>query len=284
LHGQTIHFLPKHSNCKSAIEFFTHQNLSVLEILNVPSTIKDLINTDIFKVFSDEFKEHNLFAVDCVNVGNFLRHSSSNDQNNEVVDDYILKEMNSRSSRFDVGSISSINPTGNRDVVYVLKGEDNNHEYKTNSGLSHFMEPLGYPLFFTCGEFGWSWKVDRKIIDFRSYLCSKIFMPEKNIKNEWILLPNKKKIKMLKVNRFNILCKLTQQYMCDMISRLEDFQLKFIEKKNNQLFGNNEIIESITETDFLGDNSKISNNGKYNKNKNFSEIVKFVRLHNFNNY
>ena len=49
------------------------------------------------------------------------------------MDDYILKEMNSRSSRFDVGSISSINPTGNRDVVYVLKGEDNNREYKTNS-------------------------------------------------------------------------------------------------------------------------------------------------------
>ena len=81
-----------------------------------------MINTDIFKVFSDEFKEHNLFAVDCVNVGNFLRQSSCNDQDNEVVDDYILKEMNSRSSRFDVGSISSINPTGNRDVVYVLKG------------------------------------------------------------------------------------------------------------------------------------------------------------------
>ena len=231
MHGQTIHFLPKHSNCKSAIEFFTHQNLSVSEILNVPSTIKDLINTDIFKVFSDEFKEHNLFAVDCVNVGNFLRHSSSNDQNNEVVDDYILKEMNSRSSRFDVGSVSSINPTGNRDVVYVLKGEDNNREYKTNSGLSQFMEPLGYPLFFTRGEDGWSWKLDRKIIDFRSYLCSKIFMPEQNINKEWILKFNKKKTKELKVNRFNILCKLTQQYMCDMISRLGDFQLKFIEQK-----------------------------------------------------
>jgi len=49
------------------------------------------------------------------------------------VDEYILKEMNSRSSIFDVGSISSINPTGNRDVIHVLKGEDNNREYKTNS-------------------------------------------------------------------------------------------------------------------------------------------------------
>ena len=44
LHGQTIHFLPKHSNCKNAIEFFTHQNLNVSEIVNFPSTIKDLIN------------------------------------------------------------------------------------------------------------------------------------------------------------------------------------------------------------------------------------------------
>ena len=75
-------------------------------------------------------------------------------------------------------------------------------------------------------------------------------MSENDINKEWILKTNKKKTKMLKVNRFNILCKLTQQYMCDMISRLEDFQLKFIEQKNNQLFGNNQIIESITESVF----------------------------------
>ena len=119
LHGQTIHFLPKNSNCKNAIEFFTHQNI---EILNVPSKINDLIDPNIFNVFLQEFKEHNGFAVDCVNVGNFLLDLSINDHDNEGVKDYILKEMNSRSSRFDVGSISSINPTGNRDVVYVLKG------------------------------------------------------------------------------------------------------------------------------------------------------------------
>jgi len=218
LHGQTIHFLPKNSNCKNAIEFFTHQNSNIAEILNVPSKIKDLMDTDIFNIISDELKEHNLFAKDCVNVGNFLRDSSINDHNNEGVNDYTLKEMNSKSSRFDVGSISSINPTGNRDVVYVLKGEDNNREYKVNSGLSQSMEPLGYPLFFTRGEYGWSWKLDHKIIDFRSYLCSKIFMPEKNY--NYLI----KKTKMLKLNRFNILCKLTQHYMCDMISRLEDFQ------------------------------------------------------------
>ena len=39
-------------------------------------------------------------------------------------------------------------------------------------------------------------------------------------------------------------------YLCDMVSRLEDFQLKFVEKKNSQLFGSNEINESISDNDF----------------------------------
>jgi hypothetical protein len=45
-----------------------------------------------------------------------------------------------------------------------------------------------------------------------------------------------------------------------MVSRLEDFQLKFVERKNSQLFGNNEIIESISDNDFLGLNDPITNN------------------------
>ena len=208
---------------------------------------------NIYKIFSDEITENNPFAIDCINAGELLK-----DANND--NEYILKQMNQRSSKFDVGSISSINPAGNRVIVYVLKGDGNNREYKTNSGLSKFLEPLGYPLFFTRGEDGWSWKDDRKIIDIRSYLCAKICMPEKNINDEWIEVLNKTKTKMLKVNRFNIFCKLTQMYLCDMVSRLEDFQLKFVERKNSQLFGNNEIIESISVNDFLGLNDPIINN------------------------
>jgi len=80
---------------------------------------------------------------------------------------------------------------------------------------------------------------------------------------------------MLKVNRFNILCKLTQQYMCDMISRLEDFQLKFIEQKNSQLFGNNQIIETIAENDFLGLSDltiTIINNNHHSNSNNSNNI------------
>ena len=276
LHGQTIHLLPKDSNRKNGIEYYTHQNLDAADLLDCPPKIAELIDSNIYKIFSDEFAVHNRFANDCVNVGNFIRDLSVNDEDNEGVNDYLLQQMNTKSSRFDVGSISSINPTGNRVVVYVLKGKDNNLEYKTNSGLSHCMEPLGYPLFFTRGEDGWSWKLDRKIIDFRSYLCSKIFMPEKNINNEWIQLWNKPKTKLLKLNRFNIFCKLTQQYLCDMVSRLEDFQLKFLERQNNQLFGSNEIVESITENDFLGitdvTNINVMDNNNDNINNNINDI------------
>ena len=100
---------------------------------------------NIYKIFSDEITKNNPFAIDCINAGELLK-----DVNND--NEYILKQMNQRSSKFDVGSISSINPAGNRVVVYVLKGDGNNREYKRNSGLSKFLEPLGYPLFFTRGE------------------------------------------------------------------------------------------------------------------------------------
>ena len=136
--------------------------------------------------------------------------------------------MNSRSSKFDVGSLSTINPTGNRSIVYVIKDEQNREEFRIDSGLSNLLEPLGYPLFFVNGENGWSWKHDRKIIDLRSYICSKIFIPEKDEHNNFILRRNKLNTKDLKVNRFNICCKLLQQYLCDMVSRLEDFRLKFV--------------------------------------------------------
>jgi hypothetical protein len=63
--------------------------------------------------------------------------------------------------------------------------------------------------------------------------------------------------------------------MCDMISRLEDFQLKFIEQKNSQLFGNNQIIESIPESDFLGisDMTIINNNDNSNSNSNSNNTI-----------
>ena len=42
--------------------------------------------------------------------------------------DYMLRQMNSCLSKFDVGSLSSINPTGNRSSVYVIKDKQNREE------------------------------------------------------------------------------------------------------------------------------------------------------------
>jgi len=77
--------------------------------------------------------------------------------------------------------------TGNRSIVYIIKDKQNREEFRINSGLSNLLEPLGYPLFFVNGENGWSWKHDRKIVDLRSYIYAKIFMPEKDEHNNFIL-------------------------------------------------------------------------------------------------
>ena len=218
------------------------------------------MDPDIYKIISDELICYNPWVKDCVYAGDYVRSNGANEDNQ-----YMLTQMNSRSSKFDVGSLSSINPTGNRSIVYIIKDEQNREEFRIDSGLSNLLEPLGYPLFFVNGEFGWSWKKDRKVIDLRSYICSKIFIPEKDVHNNFILRRNKLDTKDLKVNRFNMCCKLTQQFLCDMVCRYEDFRLKFIERNNQQLFGNNEVIESsITNAEFLGydnnDNNLTNNN------------------------
>ena len=282
LHGQPCHFLSTNGDSKGAIEYFTHQNLDEAIIQNVPENIYKLMNAEIYKIISDELRCHNPWVQDCVSVGEYVRKNADKENN-----DYMLRQMNSRSSKFDVGSLSTINPTGNRSIVYVIKDEQNREEFRIDSGLSNLLEPLGYPLFFVNGENGWSWKHDRKIIDLRSYICSKIFIPEKDEHNNFILRRNKLNTKDLKVNRFNICCKLLQQYLCDMVSRLEDFRLKFIERKNQQLFGNNELIESsITDADYLGfvnNENNLNNVNVIDNNDNNNIISDCIDDNNINN-
>jgi len=101
-------------------------------------------------------------------------------------------------SKFIIGSLSTFNPTANRSIVYVIKDEQIREEVRSDSSLSNILEPLGYPLFFVNGENAWSWKHDRKIIDLRSYICSKIFVPENDEHNDFILRRNKLNTKDLK--------------------------------------------------------------------------------------
>jgi hypothetical protein len=102
-------------------------------------------------------------------------------------------------SKFNIGSLSTFNSTVNRSiVVYVIKDKQIREEVRSDSSLSNILEPLGYPLFFVNGENAWSWKHDQKIIDLRSYICSKIFVPENDEHNDFILRRNKLNTKDLK--------------------------------------------------------------------------------------
>ena len=70
-------------------------------------------------------------------------------------------------------------------------------------------------------------------------------------------------------------------YLCDMVSRLEDFQLKFVERKNSQLFGSNEINESISDNEFLDEMMLlllIIMMASFNPKKTLSVILSFISL------
>jgi hypothetical protein len=66
-----------------------------------------------------------------------------------------------------------------------------------------------------------------------------------------------------------------------MVSRLEDFQLKFVERKNSQLFGSNEINESISDNEFLDEMMLlllIIMMASFNPKKTLSVILSFISL------
>ena len=67
------------------------------------------MNAKIYKCISDELRCYNPWVQDCVSVGEYVRKNADKENN-----DYMLRQMNSRSTKFDVGSLSTINPTGKK--------------------------------------------------------------------------------------------------------------------------------------------------------------------------
>jgi hypothetical protein len=101
---------------------------------------------------------------------------------------------------------------------------------------SEHMEPLAYPLLFLHGERGWGADI-RKSIQFRPYLKTRLLMPERTVSGELLLCRNTLDTRDIPVNRFQLLSRLGQTYLTDMISRSIDTQLHWQQSNENLIFG-----------------------------------------------
>ena len=236
LHGRTTHFLPNTSLSKSGIQIFTFHSLGTPSMEHVPMAVQDLLDDNMLKYFKEYLIENNPYVRDCIAVGDYVTQQHENDDS--VM---LCEELNQRTSKFDVGSVSALGQEGNRCVVYKVKTDE---EWSIDSALRNTMEPLCYPLLFQHGEIGWGYQEDHKTIDLRTYLSSRILRPEYVTDPENTFEPNR----LFRINnvhdepvlcnRLQAMAKLGQAYVTDMVSRMIDYHLRYHEKNQKMYFGN----------------------------------------------
>jgi hypothetical protein len=134
-------------------------------------------------------------------------------------------------SMLDVASVTNINVVGKR----VIRFRDRQaNSWKQIDGTSPHVEPLSYPLFFFHGEDGWG-KDIRKTVSFNKYICSRLLMPEWNMYAKG--REESYDSRGIHTNRFIVLSRAGQTWLCDSVSRSIDYSLNWHTINQAYIFG-----------------------------------------------
>jgi len=120
------------------------------------------------------------------------------------------------------------NGTGNRCIQFKLK---NAQQYNAIPGNHELLEPLIYPLLFPYGDGGWSDNCQHSL---HKYLRFRLLCPEFDLEGDGTTLTvlNRAGTHYLPVNRFQLMARLGQTYIVDMVSRSIDRCLNW--QRHNQ--------------------------------------------------
>ena len=281
LHGRVTHFIPpltgKYTN---GIEYFAFHDLDSAVITDVPINVEKKMKPDVFKFLVQEFKKTNRYVQKCIAAGD-LQLNFRNEQ------EISITQVGHHSTEHEVSCISTNKPTGNRGFITLFDEMNPDQIYSDgatwnyNSALSDKLETLSYLMLFQNGESGWGWE-DRKQIDIRRYVASRMLRPERDNTGELLSTWNLNNTKKVLYNRFNICCTVAQYYVVNQCSRMIDFQLDFIKKMNQEDFFGDEInleVENIEVTDVNNDNIELTDND--NSNNNVSNSINIDSLDDF---
>lgn len=263
LNGRTYHYIPKTGGlCQGGIQYFTYDAASQMEAytesLNTPNgrhgerTVREYV-----RGIYEELKEVNELVNECEQIGIMA--------GNEILsegDACTLKlSINVKTSSFDVAAITSDSITGERVLKYKLKGE---RCAKTIPSTHHLLEPLSYPLLFPYGESGWSTK-NRQTLEYHPYLCARMLMPDRDFDGNVLTVRNKQNTRDWPVNRFQLMSRLGQIYLTDMISRGIDFRLHWHKHHKNYIFGGSRHGSSTDRELEVGeDAARVQNEEEFN--------------------
>gem|GEM_PF-2308791 len=269
LHGRTYHFLPNNTRT-GGLYFFTYDAMQEMQSYgdrtmntrNENGEIKHYrFYRNIGEALFNEQAQINYLVRECIAQGNLARQE-------------IMPRLNLSTTAFDIASIVSEDANRpNRRIVFQLRNEP----YPSSISLRCItMEPLCYPIFFPYGEKGWGDDI-RKQYKFHDYILHRFLLPERDISGRLLLMPTQSTPpRSIPFSRFQLMFRLGQTYLVDMISRIIDYRLQFNAFTQYTLFGQtrpthpdhdvNNFDEAITTSH---DNNDEEKEGDENKKSTF---------------
>jgi hypothetical protein len=265
MNGRSYHFLNTSARKLSGINYYTFDGLedakSHVELLNNSTRddrYKKKLEIGFLTTIFQDLKEINPFAQELQWIGRGLkRHLHQQDSVVNVNDvQHLTASLNVQTSTMEVGCMLSDESEGN--IVYKFNVKGMSH---TISSASDVVEPLCYVLLFPFAEKGWSRDIS-KSVGFMSYMCSRFKMPERTYSSSFdpvinaeldyetdnphglLRQWNKNETKLLAINRFQLMTRLSQYYLVEQLSRALDFKLQWHKKNKGYIFGERSLYSS----------------------------------------
>lgn len=183
------------------------------------TSLQSLLRLDILSTMHDTLSTSHQMITELQNIA-----AADAEQNKEAI-------VNISASNKFIGVAAFVNNSIAGDYSFRIKVKNNGaFEYHGIKNTDPKIEPLCYPLLFPCGELGFN--PLKKNMRLPQYVAFRLLRPEPQLGS----YNNESRIDF-PLNRFIIMGRLMQYWLCETVCRAINFKLQYLQKNQDTLFG-----------------------------------------------
>jgi hypothetical protein len=196
------------------------------------------VDRDYLRFIGEELRQTNSLCKQFEVIGNYLDVLPEGNSTTALEFRSLNPTIDLQTLDFDIYCVTSEFQSGNRNITVK---RTHNEGLNTIDGADPLTEPLSYPVLFDCGQPQYS-PILRKELSFSQYIACRMLMPEQSGYGDGIssylghsstVHPNR----FFPSNRFRIFYKLGMTYLVDMISRAQDYTLRWHGLHQDKIMG-----------------------------------------------
>jgi hypothetical protein len=234
-------------SCKGGLSYFLYDGLDKLlhhgDALNDSQSSSDAsmhgerINSHFLRILFSYLQHCHPYCGELLQIGKTIKQHQTRCMTNEPTTESTHRleaEIVNSEGFLEVAAFTADNVKCNRQYKFKLRGQ-----VQTLDMRNKLVEPLSYPLIFSCGEDGWSTSV-KGSASFLQYLGTRLLLPEKNwvaectyihpVTGELATAPTP-------IGRFQLLSRVGQHYLTECVARMIDYRLQWHRNNQATIFG-----------------------------------------------